>query len=63
MLAIEHWEDVLPAQVGFSRPGPLPIELRPVVEELDDDPLWILPGAKRPKRVIPVCQPLVFWNS
>ena len=60
-LAIEHWEDVQPAQVEFSRPGPLPIELKPI--ELDDDPLWILPGTKRPKRIILVCQPLVFWNS
>ena len=59
-LAIEHWEDVLPAQVEILGPGPLPVELKPV--ELDE-PLWILPGAKRPKRIILVCKPLDFWNS
>ena len=59
-LAIEHWEDIVPAQVEILRPGPLPVELKPV--ELDD-PVWILPGAKRPKRIILVCKPLDFWNS
>ena len=58
-LAIERWEDILPPQVEISRPGPLPIELKPV--ELDE-PLWILPS-QRPKRIILVCQPLDFWNS
>jgi len=59
-LAIERWEDVLPARVELLEPGPLPVELKPV--ELDE-PLWILPGAKRPKRIILVCKPLDFWNS
>jgi endogenous inhibitor of DNA gyrase (YacG/DUF329 family) len=63
-LAVGKWGEISPPQVEIKRGvGLLPPEVEPLEAPGLDDPVWILPALKLPKRIILVCQPLCFWNG